>query len=97
MRLGKHQLCLLASMASPFSALVVGDKVSRSLVDKGLLAPHFSDKDAWHGITAKGLRELADQFEAGNLNQFLAPDFQRDKVRLYMSTKAGDSPKRNDD
>ena len=78
-------------MASPFQALVVGDKVSRSLVKHGLLAPHFADRDAFHGITPYGLRELADHMERGELNQFLDPKFERDRVRLYIGTHSKDN------
>lgn len=91
MRLGKHQLNLLATMASPFSALIVKDRVAVSLAKRGLLAPHFAGKkgvgsgpaatnrDSFFGITPAGLRALADAYEAGQLEQFLDPKFQRDR------------------
>jgi len=86
--LGKHQLCLLATMASPFSLLVVGDRISRSLVRRGLLGQHFAKKDdAFIGITPAGLRALADEMEAGRLEPFLEPEFQRDQVRIYLNIR----------
>ena len=93
MRLGKHQLCLLASMASPFSVLVVGDRVSRSLVKRGLMASHFAEKakaEGFHGITPAGLRELADAMERGELEQFLDQSYRRDTARLALGIKAQD-------
>lgn len=91
MRLGKHQLCLLATMGSPFNLLIVADKVSRSLERRGLLAPHSLKKDgALFGITPTGLRALADALERGDLLQFIDPKFERDHARLYMGCKASD-------
>lgn len=90
-RLGKHQLCLLATLASPFMLLVVSDKLSRSLVQRGLLEPRRppikGDKDdgGFFGITPAGLRALADALERGNVEQFFDEKFERDRVRLYMS------------
>lgn len=91
MKLGKHQLCLLATMASPFSLLIVGDKISRSLVKRGLLAPHFAKSDGFHGVTPSGLRAVAEAMERGDLEQFMDPKYRRDQARLYWSTKASDS------
>lgn len=93
MRLGKHQLCLLATMASPFNVLIVGDKVSRSLIKRGLFASHFAEKakaEGFHGITPAGLRELADAMERGELEQFLDPSYRRDTARLAWNIKAQD-------
>lgn len=100
MRLGKHQLCLLATMASPFIALILKDRVAASLAKLGLLAPDFASgkgvgsgpsatgQDSFFGITPAGLRALADAYEAGRLERFLDPKFQRDRTRLYTGTKA---------
>lgn len=87
MALGKHQLCLLATMASPFSLLVVGDKLSASLASKGLLEPRGRKdlSEGFLGITPTGLRSLADALERGDVEQFFAPEFTRDRVRIYMS------------
>ena len=86
MRVGKHQLCLLATMASPFSRLSVADPVVRSLVRHRLVAPHsLKDDGGMSGVTPAGLQALADAQEAGRLEQFIDPKFQCDRVRLYMS------------
>lgn len=70
--LGKLQLEFLMGLASPSCLMVVGNAVSKSLVARGLLKPHFPDKpDAWHRITPVGLRALADAFEGGQLDRFM--------------------------
>ena len=91
MKLGKHQLCLLATMASPFSLLIVGDRISRSLEKRGLLAPHFAKSDGFHGVTPAGLRAVAEAMERGELDQFTDPKYLRDRARIYVSSKASDS------
>lgn len=59
-------------LASPSCLMVVGDKISKSLVARGLLRPNFHDKpEAWHRITPDGLRALANALEAGELDQFM--------------------------
>lgn len=75
MHLGKNQLERLMGLASPGCLLIVGnDKVSRSLVKRGLLWPKDdNDRFAWLGITPAGLRALADALEAGELQQFMKP------------------------
>ena len=89
MRLGKHQLCLLATMASPFSLLIVPDKVALSLHKRGLLASRSQrfasgeEKDCL-SVTPTGLRALADALERGDIEQFFDPKFTRDQVRLYL-------------
>jgi hypothetical protein len=70
--LGKLQLERLMGMASPSMLQIVGCAISKSLVKRGLLKPHFPDKpDAWHRITPAGMRALADAYEAGRLDQFM--------------------------
>lgn len=70
--LGKLQLERLMGLASPSMLMIVGDKVSTSLVKRGLLKPTFpEDPEAWHRITPAGMRALADAFEAGHLDQFM--------------------------
>lgn len=75
MKLGRNQLERLMGLASPGCLLVVGtDKVSRSLVKRGLIAPKDgNDRFAFLGITPNGMRVLADAFEAGELEQFMKP------------------------
>lgn len=43
--LGKLQLERLMGLASPSCLLIVGDKISKSLVKRGLLKPNFPDGD----------------------------------------------------
>ncbi len=73
--IGRRQRDLLALIARPGTALVVPDKVSRSLVRRGL-ARH-ARPDAMVHITAAGLRALADEAEAGRLK--LEPDLPEEK------------------
>lgn len=88
-KLGKNQLCLLATMASPFSLLIVGDKLSATLVSKGLLEPrHHSGKGGFLGITPRGLYALGDAMTRGDIEQFFDPKFQRDRARIYISGQA---------
>lgn len=70
--LGKKQLELLLSCASPSSLLVVGDgPVEQSLVQRELLAPKLKQRPkAWLRITPAGMRALADALESGLLDQF---------------------------
>ncbi len=80
-------------MGSPFHALVVADKVSRSLARRGLLEPvgNPEAKDAgFFTITPTGLRMLADALERGKVEQFFDPRFRRDRARLYVNTKASE-------
>lgn len=88
LRLGRRQLELLAAMASPFSLLVAGDAVTRSLEKRGLVAPHFAkSKDGFFGVTPRGLRALADEMERGRLEQFIDQKYERSPARIYMSAR----------
>lgn len=71
-KIGKHQLERLLGLASPASLLIVGgDRVSQSLVKRGLVKPcKPADPKAWLQITPAGMRALADAHEAGELEQF---------------------------
>ncbi len=60
--------------------VVADDRLSASLLKRGLTAPHFPDSpDAFHKITPAGMRVLADAYEAGELQQFFKP-FPREKA-----------------
>lgn len=89
MALGKNQLCLLATMASPFSLLVVDDALGKSLVKRGYLAPHFHPKKTggFLAITPTGLRALAVALEKGEIEQFFDPRYLRDRARIYIDAK----------
>ena len=85
--LGKHQLCLLATMASPFNILIVPDPIAKGLIKRGLLEerPHPRKKgEGCFATTPLGLRVLADALERGDLEQFFDQKFERDRVRIYL-------------
>lgn len=65
MRLGKHQLRLLRVLAGGCFQ-IVPDKVSRSLIAKGLAVAWSGD--AFVGVTPAGLRALADAADSGQLD-----------------------------
>lgn len=69
--LGDNQVRLLSILAGPGTYLVVGDRVSDSLIRRGL-ASSASDcgRNLVH-ICADGLRRLAEEAEAGRVD--LAP------------------------
>lgn len=71
MRIGKNQIDLLRCIARPGTALVVGDKISRSLVARGMA--HEFGPDRWITITPSGLRALADAAETGRLELQFSP------------------------
>lgn len=73
--LGKHQRDLLAALAGVTMALVVGDKLSDSLVRRGLLAAE-PDGSCAH-ITPAGLRAIADEIEAGRVEMFRPDKLKR--------------------
>lgn len=86
-RLGKHQLCLLATMASPFNILIVPDPIAKALIKRGYLEerPHPRKKgEGCYATSPAGLRAVADALERGDLEQFFDPKFERDRVRLYL-------------
>lgn len=70
-RLGKQQMCLLCGLGSPGTALVVPDKLSNGLVARGLLRNTHPTMSGMQRITPAGLRQLADDLEAGRLDQFI--------------------------
>jgi len=69
--MGTRQRELLSKLAGVSMALVVGDKLSRSLVQRGLLAAEADG--SWAHITPAGLRAVADEIEAGQVEMF-SPD-----------------------
>lgn len=75
--LGKRQLDLLTKLGGVTMAVVVGCKISQSLVRRGLLAAE-PDGSFAH-ITAAGLRALAAEIDAGRAPLFLVEKLrQRD-------------------
>ena len=87
--LGKHQLCLLATMGSPFSLLVVDDPLATSLVKRSYLRPHFhpTKTGGFLAITPTGLRALAVALENGEIEQFFDSRYLRDRARIYIDAK----------
>lgn len=63
--LGKHQREKLIALASFGHFQVVACDVTRSLVKRGLLRE--CEPDAFVGVTAAGLRFIADEMDAGRL------------------------------
>lgn len=84
MRVGKRQIELLITLATPNRLLVVGDKISDALVRRGMLKE--DQERCGIGITAAGLRALADAMDRGEVSdalQRMKQDFdaRREKVR----------------
>ena len=65
MRLGKHQIEWLAGMRIG-AAQIVGSKLARSLVKRGLAKAHGEDGDSWISITPEGLEALASAIRSGD-------------------------------
>lgn len=66
-RIGKEQLRLLILLGSPSMLMVTPpDKSARGLIKRGLLRD-----DKGTRITPLGLRALADELEAGRVEQYL--------------------------
>ncbi len=64
-RLGRHQLDLLSKLAGVGRAPVVGDRLSDSLVRRGLLLATDSENNALVVVTPAGYRAVADAIESG--------------------------------
>lgn len=75
MRLGDKQLELLIFMGGPGRILLTEDRVSRSLVKRGLL---HRDKLAGVHVSPAGLRAVANAMERGRIDAIL--DAARKKV-----------------
>lgn len=81
--LGKNQLQLLQGLASLRAALVVPNKVSQSLVSRGLLAAQ-PDGSFAH-LTPAGLRLLADEIDAGRVQMFSIAAFRAQELPRHLS------------
>jgi hypothetical protein len=64
--LGKNQLTLLKNLM-PGRAVVIGDKTSSSLTQRGLAQSWDENGKDLVTITPAGLRALADEMEAGRI------------------------------
>lgn len=81
--LGPRQLEVLLLLASPTTLLLTPDHAARSLVGRGLLARERLDCEALR-ITPAGLRQLADEMEAGRLPAAI----ERIKARVAAQRRA---------
>ncbi len=77
MQVGHRQLNLLSVLARPGTALIVGDKLARSLVSRGLAQQ--ARHDAIISITSSGLRALADAADAGKIKLRVEPEDMKPK------------------
>ncbi len=68
MRIGIHQLRLLIMTGSPTCILLTPDRSSDGLVKRGLLRKR---EDGACSVTPAGLRALADEMEAGRVEDAL--------------------------
>jgi hypothetical protein len=64
--LGKNQLTLLKNLM-PGRAVVIGDKTSSSLIQRGLARSWDGNGKDLVTITPAGLRALADEMEVGRI------------------------------
>lgn len=76
MALGKHQLNFLAGMAGTGSAVIVGDKLVRSLAKRGLLRSLSEKGSSFYTITPDGLRAVADALDSGALPMTTIDNFR---------------------
>jgi hypothetical protein len=66
MRLGRNQLRTLVVLGSPTMSLVVPGKAERAMIKRGLL--RCADSGGFACITPLGLRVLANEMEAGRID-----------------------------
>ena len=66
MRIGKNQLRTLVILGSPSMSMVVPGKTERAMIARGLLK--CDEKGGFACITPLGLRILADEMEAGRID-----------------------------
>jgi hypothetical protein len=76
-RLGKNQIELLARMTGQGRAVVVGDKLIRSLAKAGCMSALSHNGDSFYVVTSAGLRAVADALDAGSLPPVTIDDFKK--------------------
>lgn len=74
-RLGKNQIAFLAGIAGTGRAVVVGDKLIRSLAKAGCLKALGAN--SFYVITPAGLRSVADAIDGGALKPTTLDDFKK--------------------
>lgn len=77
--LGKHQLEMLATMAGVHRAIVVPDKITRSLCRRGLMIGGSDKSDGFLLLTPAAYRTIAEALESGAIvrrpvDEWLKPD-----------------------
>jgi len=80
-KLGKNQINFLARMAGRGSALIVGDRLARSLTERGCLRSLSEDGDSFYVVTSWGLRAVADAMDSGRLPEITINDFRKKDSR----------------
>lgn len=68
-RVGKNQLQILIMLGSPATLLLAPDRLVRGMVSRGLLRERAPGKACC--ITPAGLRRLADEMQAGRVDDAL--------------------------
>jgi hypothetical protein len=76
-RLGKNQLAFLARMTGQGRAVVVGDKLIRSLAKAGFMTALSHNGDSFYVVTAAGLRAVADALDNGAIPPTTIDDFKK--------------------
>lgn len=76
-RLGRKQLQLLSAIAGVRRALVVPDKISRSLCERGLMQSASSKTDGFIVLTPAGYRAVADALERGTIKRLPAEEWNQ--------------------
>lgn len=67
-RIGKNQLRLLITLASPTMMLMTGGKEAVAMASRGLLQERRQGNGVGYSISSSGLRALADEMEAGRVD-----------------------------
>ncbi len=96
MRIGKNQLETLIALGSPTRLLLVPGRAEKGLVVKGLLREREPGKACC--ISPAGLRVLADEMEAGRVDDALEAMRKqvadREQKKAERSSTSSSAPKR---
>lgn len=82
-RIGKNQLSILITMASPTRLLMTGGKQAEVMAARGLLREHRQGEGVTYRIAPDGLRALADEMEAGRVDDAI----ERMRAEAAKTTK----------
>lgn len=75
-RLGKNQIEFLDRMAGRGRAVIVGDKLIRSLAARGMLRSLNPERGSFFVLTSAALRAVADAMDSGALPPITLDDFK---------------------